>query len=171
MENYRLSQAPTPGQDRAARIVMGAILVAALLAIAGVMFGCATGSVTTSTGAVVPAATVQAQDTAADVLKLLSDAYSKAVAVHDSRVAIEDATTHAQHRALLLQVHSGLDAAYAAMISWKQASTGSAVPVTVLAGLKSSLPDFLNLAVSFKLLTQTQADQITAFAGPILAGV
>jgi hypothetical protein len=149
-------------------------LIFAALAVASLcvsLLGCAQGSVTTSTGATVAASTVQAQDTTADILKLLSDAYMKAVQVHDSIAAVEDPAIHAKHRTLLLEVHNGLMASYAAMVTWKEVdgASGSAVPVGVLRGLGNSLAPFLDLAVQFKLITQERADQAKAFAKPILA--
>jgi hypothetical protein len=147
--------------------------LAPLLILAVICLGCASGTVTTSTGAVVSAGTVQAQNTAGDILKMLSDSYIQAVAIHDSPsvVAADSPTTHASRHLLLVQVHDGLVAAYAAEIAWKQTSTSSAVPPAVLCALKTSLIPFLNLAVDFKLLTAAQSSSVITFSTPILATV
>jgi hypothetical protein len=141
-------------------------LVAVLLSLSA----CASGTVTTSTGVVVPASVVQSQDLAADVLKMLDDAYIKAVAIHDSQVATDNPSTHAARRKLLLQTHDGLVVSWTALITWKKSSTGTAVPAAVLTSLGPSLPAFVDLAVGFGLLTQAQADMVLSFAAPILGG-
>lgn len=144
-------------------------LLAVLLVVSAI--GCASGNVTTSTGVIVPASVVQSQDAAADILKMLDDAYIKAVAIHDSQFATDNPSTHAARRKLLLQTHDGLVVSWNAMIAWKKASTGSAVPATVLRSLGTTLPSFLNLAVSFNLISQAQANSVLAFAAPILGGI
>ena len=152
-----------------ARGVLYALAVVTVISILAAFVGCTAGTVATSTGTVVPAATVQAQDLAADTLKLLDSAYLQAGATHDSLVTTDNPTTHAARRALLMQFHDGLVAAWAAEIAWRQTSTGSAVPPAVLCALKPTLPAFLDLALGFKLLTAAQVGTINTFAAPILA--
>jgi hypothetical protein len=150
--------------------------LAPLLILAVIGLGCATGTVTTSTGAIVSAGTMQAQNGAGDWLKVFSDAYVRAVAIHDSPsvVAADSVTTHASRHLLLMQFHDGLVASYAAELAWKagsNATSASVVPAAVLCSLGSSLTPFLAVAVDFKLITQAQSDSASAFAKPILATV
>lgn len=106
-------------QRRSAPTWLAAVLV--LLAAAGMVLaaGCATGVVETSVGPR-PAATVQAQDAAADVLKLISDAYKAKVAEHDALNGIEPATIHAERREKLLKAATILRTAWGALGLWKE---------------------------------------------------
>jgi len=138
-------------------------LRAVLVAIAlGALIACGTGTVTTSTGQVVPVVTVQIQDSAADVLKLLDDAYKSAVATHDAAALTEDPVVHAKHRAILLATYTGLRSSWDALIAWKAASTG-APPTNVLSSVVTAARDFVPLAVELKAIPQATADTITKY--------
>jgi len=138
----------------------------AIVLLASVIVACATGNVTTSTGAVVPAKTVQAQDFLSDMLKALRNAHTQAVQLHDSRVGVEDPVLHRQHRQLLLDTGTGLNASWRLLAAWKQRSLG-APPDDVLAPLLASGPAFCDLAVSLGVLKQDVADKIKAFLAAI----
>ena len=127
-----------------------------------VLTACGTGSVTTSTGAVVPAATVEAQDTVADIVSELKTAYLQAVAAHDARAATEDPAIHKAHREALLDVKAGLKATAHALATWKAASVGAA-PAEVLRPLVASARAFLDLAVELNVLSAQRAAAIRAF--------
>ena len=150
--------------------------LAPLIAVLLVVSACGGAPVPTSNGVLVPANTLAAQNGAGDWLKVFSDAYVRAVAIHDSPsvVAADSVTTHASRHLLLMQFHDGLLASYAAELAWKagsNATSASAVPAAVLCSLGSSLTPFLAVAVDFKLITQAQSDSAAAFAKPILATV
>lgn len=146
--------------------VLSMLVVALLAAVGGALSGCASGNVTTSTGAVVPAATVQAQDFVADTLKALRTAHTQAVQIHDSRVGVEDPVLHRQHRQLLLDTGKGLDASWGVLAAWK-ARTQEAAPADVLRPLLAAGPAFCDLAVSFGLLKPEAAEKVKAFLAAI----
>lgn len=123
---------------------------------------CGTGSVTTSTGAVVPAATVEAQDAVADIVSEMKTAYLQAVTAHDARAATEDPAVHKIHREALLDVKAGLKATAHALATWKAASVGAA-PAEVLRPLVASARSFLALAVELGVLSPERAAAIRAF--------
>jgi len=138
------------------RLLSGALAAVLLLA------SCGTGSVTTSTGAVVPAATVEAQDTVADIVSELKTAYLQAVTAHDARALTEDPAVHKRHREVLLDVKAGLKATAHALATWKAASVGAA-PAEVLRPLVASARAFLALAAELGVLTDARAAAIRAF--------
>lgn len=138
------------------RLLSGALAAVLLLA------SCGTGSVTTSTGAVVPAATVEAQDNVADIVSELKTAYLQAVTAHDARAATEDPAVHKRHREVLLDVKAGLKATAHALATWKAASVGAA-PAEVLRPLVASARAFLALAAELGVLTDARAAAIRAF--------
>lgn len=121
-----------------------------------------TGTVTTSTGQVVSATTVAAQDTAADVLQSLDTAYKAAVVAHDALAATEDPAVHAKHRQILLDVYAGLRGSWDALIAWKGASTNPA-PANILASAVPAARDFIPLAVQLGALKQPAADSILKY--------
>jgi hypothetical protein len=138
-------------------------IVALALIFPLLLLGCGgTGTITTSTGQVVPAGTVMAQDLAADTLKALDDAYKAASATHDARVATEDPILHAKHRATLLATLSGLRSSWDALIAWKAASAGAAPP-DILKSVVGSAPDFVALALQLKAIDQKTADSILKY--------
>lgn len=121
------------------------------------IWGCDSGTVTTSTGAVVPAATVQAQDAVADVLHQIREAHrSYVTTTWEAEKASLDPATRAKRYKLLNDLADGLDASQALLISWKQSSVG-ATPSTVLRPILASAPAFLDLAVTAGLLTAEEA--------------
>lgn len=133
---------------------LGRLLAMALIGLA--LIGCASGTVTTSTGAVVPAATVEAQDAVADALAGLSGVQAEAVKIHDSRVATDDPAEHAANRRTLLASYDALVAAWGALGTWKAASTGAA-PASVLRPLAPALDSLLDLAARYGIVTPEQA--------------
>lgn len=142
-----------------------------VLALVGVIalalsFGCATGPVTTSTGAVVPAATVQSQDNVADVLHMVRESHRQYVALYEATKTTMDPVTRAKQYQTLNDLANGLDASQAALITWKQVNAGAS-PGTILRPILATAPAFLDLAVRAKLLTQAQADMVKG----ILAGI
>lgn len=136
--------------DRLGRLIALALVQLVLLA------GCASGTVTTSTGAVVPAATVEAQDAVADALAGLSGVQAEAVKIHDSRLATDDPAEHAANRRTLLVSHDALVAAWGALGTWKATSTGAA-PASVLRPLAPALDALLDLAARYGIVTPAQA--------------
>ena len=145
-----------------------AALPALLLVV--VLAACGTGNVTTSTGAIVPAATVESQDNVADVLHLIRGAHASYVAtVWEPGKAALDPATRAKRYQLLTDLANGLDASQAALISWKLGSTG-ATPASVLRPILASAPAFLDLAVQAGLLTQAQANIVEGVLATIPTG-
>lgn len=118
--------------------------------------------VVTSTGATVPAATVEAQDAVADLVSEMKVAYRQASAAHDARAATEDPAIHKAHREALLDVKAGLKATAHALATWKAASVGAA-PAEVLRPLVASARGFLDLAVELNVLSAQRAAAIRAF--------
>lgn len=127
--------------------------------------GCATGTIPTSAGDR-PAATVQAQDAIADVLKIGDDTYKTAVAQHDampicSAVIVQPCDVpdlHAKHRAQLLTAAQALRASWSGLIAWKQSGDPLAAR-TAFCDLQKGLPDFEALAVGFGIVKQPDADK------------
>ncbi len=145
----------------------GLLALPALLLVLGVLFlaaafGCSSGTVTTSTGAVVAAPVVEAQDTVADIVSEMKTAYLQASAAHDARVGTETPEVHAAHRAVLLDVKAGLQASAHALATWKAASVGAA-PMDVLRPLVASGRAFLTLAVELNAMKPERAAAIRAF--------
>jgi hypothetical protein len=139
-------------------------LVAALLfALALAALGCATGTVQTTYGPR-PAAEVQAQDLAADIIASLEDGYRAAVVAHDQRVMTEDPLKHAANRALLIKEHDALVAAAQVLIQWKMTSGSGYSPAAVMQPLLDSLPAYLALAVDLGAMKQADADKVLAYA-------
>jgi hypothetical protein len=146
--------------------VVALLLTLSMAACTLALPGCATGPVTTSTGAVVPAATVQSQDNVADVLHMVRESHRQYVALYEATKATMDPATRAQQYQTLNDFANGLDASQALLITWKQTNTGAS-PGTILKPILATAPAFLDLAVRAKLLTQAQADVVKG----ILAGV
>lgn len=118
--------------------------------------------VTTSTGAVVPAATVEAQDAVADILKLLKDAQADLVAQYErEKESLTASERKARYEQLTMQADA-LDSSWAALIAWKRQS-GGAAPADILRPVVAQAPAFLRLAVAAKVLTQKQADFVSGF--------
>jgi hypothetical protein len=152
-----------------------------------ILASCATGYVTTSTGAIVPAATVQAQDLTGDALSILQDVHNAAVTAHDARMATHLAAIeagnpeaiagdaefrkeHAQRRATLLASASGLRAAWDGLSAWKAGSGGEGL-ATIALRVRPAVPELLRAAVELKLISQTYADAIGAFFGTASQGL
>ena len=127
-----------------------------------VAVGCASGYVTTSTGAIVPAATVQAQDLTGDALSILQDVHNAAVAAHDARAGTEDPALHETHRKALLTFKAGLQGTAHGLAAWKQTNAG-ATPSEILRPSVSSIRSFLVLSVDLGVLKEERAAQIRAF--------
>lgn len=124
--------------------------------------GCASGYVTTSTGAVVPAAVVEAQDTVADIVSEMKTAYLQAIAAHDARAGTEDPALHETHRKALLTFKAGLQGTAHGLAAWKQTNAG-ATPSEILRPSVSSIRSFLVLSVDLGVLKEERAAQIRAF--------
>lgn len=138
-------------------------LVAALLLSIIVLVSCATGTVQTTYGPR-PAAEVQAQDLAADVIASLEDGYKAAVVAHDQKALTEDPLQHAAHRALLIKEHDALIAASQVLVQWKMTAASGYSPASVIQPLLDSLPAYLKLAVDLGAMKQADADKVLAYA-------
>ncbi len=134
-----------------------------------ILAGCASGYVTTSTGAIVPAATVQAQDLTGDALSILQDVHNAAVAAHDAKAGAEQADVHAKRRATLLASASGLRAAWDGLSAWKLGSEGAGM-AAVVSKVRDALPEMLNAAVSLGVVSREYADAIGVFFGAAFRG-
>lgn len=141
-----------------------------LVAVALVSVGCATGMVTTSTGAIVPAATVQAQDITGDALSILQDVHNAAVAAHDAKAGLEPADVHAKRRAALLASASGLRAAWDGLSAWKLGSEGAGM-AAVVGKVRDALPEMLDAAVALGVVSREYADAIGVFFGTASQGL
>lgn len=152
-----------------------------------ILASCATGYVTTSTGAIVPAATVQAQDITGDALSILQDVHNAAVAAHDAKMATHLAAieagnpdaiagdaefrkTHAKRRAALLASASGLRAAWDGLSSWKLGSEGAGM-AAVVGKVRDALPEMLDAAVALGVVSREYADAIGVFFGTASQGL
>jgi hypothetical protein len=135
-----------------------------------VAVGCSSGYVTTSTGAIVPAATVQAQDITGDALSILQDVHNAAVAAHDAKAGAEPADVHAKRRAALLASASGLRAAWDGLSAWKLGSEGAGM-AAVVGKVRDALPEMLNAAVSLGVVSREYADAIGVFFGTASQGL
>ena len=135
-----------------------------------ILAGCASGYVTTSTGAIVPAATVQAQDLTGDALSILQDVHNAAVTAHDAKAGAEPADVHAKRRATLLASASGLRAAWDGLSAWKAGSGGEGL-ATVALRVRPAVPELLRAAVELELISQNYADAIGAFFGTAAQGL
>ena len=144
------------------------LLVAAALSLT--IGACATGTVTTSAGAVVPAATVQAQDITGDALSVLQDVHNAAVRAHDAKAGAEPADVHAKRRAALLASASGLRAAWDGLSAWKLGSEGAGM-VAVVGRVRDALPEMLDAAVALGVVSREYADAIGAFFGTASQGL
>lgn len=113
-----------------------------------------------------PAATVQAQDLVADLLKMLREAHTKAVQIHDSRVQIEDPVLHRQHRQLLIDMGDSINVSFGLLAAWKS-RTADATPSDIMLPIFRIGPSFCDLAVSFGLLKQADADKVKAVLSSI----
>jgi hypothetical protein len=132
--------------------------LAPLLALVLVLTACGTGNVTTSTGAIVPAATVESQDNIADLLHVVREAHRSYIAtVWEPTKITLDPVTRANRFRLLNTMADGLDASQALLITWKQINAGAS-PGSVLRPIVGAAPAFLDLAVQAGLLTQAQAN-------------
>lgn len=147
------------GQGLSLRTLPALLLV--LIAVAAA-WACSSGTVTTSTGAVVPAATVEAQDNVADLVAEMKEAYKKAVIAHDARAGTEDPVVHETHRKALLAFKAGLQGTSKALLASKQASA-SAAPLDVLRPCADSGRAFLTLAVDLGILKAERAQEIRVF--------
>jgi len=132
--------------------------------------GCASGYVTTSSGAIVPAATVQAQDITGDALSILQDVHNAAVAAHDAKVGAEPADVHAKRRAALLASASGLRAAWDGLSAWKLGSEGAGM-AAVVGKVRDALPEMLDAAVALGVVSREYADAIGVFFGTASQGL
>lgn len=156
---------PTRSVSRSRR--GASLLVAAALLLA---VGCASGTVTTSTGAVVPAATVQAQDIAGDALSVLQDVHNAAVRAHDAKAGLEPSDVHAKRRAVLLASASCLRAGWDGLSAWKAGSEGGGL-AGIAAAIRPALPELLRAAISLGVIPQGTADTILAFFEAAGAGL
>lgn len=151
---------PKEGSLKQKNRPLALILAFLLIGAAGGSIGCASGNVTTSTGAVVPAATVESQDNIADLLHMVREAHRAYIATEwEPKKSALDLTTRAVRFKLLNDFANGLDASQALLIAWKQTNAGAA-PGTILRPILATAPAFLDLAVSAHLLTQAQADAV-----------
>jgi hypothetical protein len=162
------SRVPSP-----ARVLRGggrslAAPLAVLLVVLSV--GCASGYVTTSTGAIVPAATVQAQDAVGDALSVLQDVHNAAVDRHDALAGQEPADVHAKRRAALVASASGLRAAWDGLAAWKLGSEGAGM-ATVVGKVRDALPEMLRAAVALGIVSQEYADAIGVFVNTASRGI
>jgi hypothetical protein len=145
-----------------------ALCLALLLVVA---VGCASsGYVTTSTGAIVPASVVQAQDITGDALSVLQDVHNAAVMAHDAKAGTEPAEAHAKRRATLQASAAGLRASWDGLAAWKLGSEGAGM-ASVVGHLRSALPELLNAAVSLGVVSREYADVIGAFFGTASQGL
>ena len=135
-----------------------------------ILAGCASGYVPTSTGAIVPAATVQAQDITGDALSILQDVHNAAVAAHDAKAGSEPADVHAKRRSALLASASGIRAAWDGLSAWKAGSGGEGL-ATVALRVRPAVPELLRAAVELGLISQSYADAIGAFFGTAAQGL
>ena len=152
-----------------------------------VAVGCASGYVTTSTGAIVPASTVQAQDAVGDALSVLQDVHNAAVDRHDALMATHLAAieagnpeaiagdeefrkVHAKRRAALVASASGLRAAWDGLAAWKLGSEGAGM-AAVVGKVRDALPEMLRAAVSLGVVSQEYADAIGAFVNTASRGI
>lgn len=149
---------------RRALPVLSAALVVLILA------SCATGYVTTSNGAIVPASVVQAQDITGDALSILQDVHNAAVAAHDAKAGLEPADVHAKRRAALLASASGLRAAWDGLSAWKLGSEGAGM-AAVVGKVRDALPEMLNAAVALGVVSREYADAIGVFFGTASQGL
>ena len=156
---------PTRSVSRSRR--GASLLVAAALSLT--IGACATGTVTTSAGAVVPAATVQAQDITGDALSVLQDVHNAAVRAHDAKAGAEPADVHASRRAALVASASALRAAWDGLSAWKRGSEGGGL-AEIAAIVRPALPELLRAAVALGAIPQGTADAIAAFFGSAAAG-
>lgn len=164
---------PTGSVSRSGRrVLISRALPALLLALAVLSLpGCGPRPpVTTSTGAVVPAATVQAQDIAGDALSVLQDVHNAAVRAHDAKAGAEPADVHAKRRTALLASASGLRAAWDGLSAWKAGSEGRGL-AGIAAAVRPALPELLRAAVSLGVVSQGTADTIGAFFEAAGAGL
>jgi outer membrane murein-binding lipoprotein Lpp len=127
-----------------------------------ILAGCASGYVTTSTGAIVPAAVVEAQDTVADIVSEMKTAYLQAIAAHDARAGTEDPALHETHRKALLDFKAGLQGTAHGLAAWKQ-TNAAAAPAEILRPSIASIRSFLVLSVDLGVLKEGRAAQIRAF--------
>lgn len=155
----QVGPSPTRPASSSAHLGRPAEALALLLVCAVALFGCASGTTTTSTGAVRPSAEVQAEDTVADILKELSDVYRTARAKHDALAGQEPADVHAARRKVLVAQAAGLRAAWTALGATKTATAGGSLS-DVLRPLLKSAPDFITLAVELGVLTPERAEWV-----------
>ena len=144
-------------------------LTVALVVLLLLFTACGTGTVTTSTGQIVPAGVVVAQDTTADILQSLDTAYKAAVAAHDAAVGTEDPVIHAKHRKVLLDVYAGLRGSWDALIAWKAASNDPAPP-NMLSSVATAARDFVPLAEQLGVLNQAKGDSILKYLNAFVPG-
>ena len=135
-----------------------------------ILASCATGYVTTSTGAIVPASVVQAQDITGDALSILQDVHNAAVMAHDAKAGTEPADVHAKRRATLLASASGLRAAWDGLSAWKLGSEGAGM-AAVVGKVRDALPEMLDAAVSLGVVSREYADAIGVFFGTASQGL
>ena len=157
-----------PERSWAGAATLGIVAAGTVLLVV-TLLGCAPGTVTTSTGQVVSAGVVQAQDTAADILHSIDDGYKAAVAAHDTLAPTEDPAIHAAHRAILLKTYAGLRGSWDALIAWKGTSTATAPPA-VLQSVVGAARDFIPLAVQLKAIPQSTADSILKYLNTFFPG-
>ena len=134
------------------------------------MTGCATGYVTTSSGAIVPAATVQAQDITGDALLVLQDVHNAAVRAHDAKADTEPADVHAKRRATLKASAAGLRGAWDGLAAWKLGSEGAGM-AAVVGKVRDALPELLDAAVALGVVSREYADAIGVFFGTASQGL
>src|SRR5512141_639411 len=94
------------------------LLTAALVCIAAAL-GCGSGNVTTSTGAIRPAAEVQTIDNLADARRLLADWHTQAVADYERTKASLPADERARQYRTLNTMADALDASKALLVAYK----------------------------------------------------
>ena len=128
--------------------------------------GCASGTVTTSTGVVVPAATVESQDNAYDVYLLVQQAHKAAVAQYEATKAVMDPDARKRTFLALDTMADGIDATRVSLQTWKRTSASGITPAIALKGILDAAPPFLSLGVQAGILDQKTADAINA----VLAG-
>lgn len=163
-----LRPAPLLHRERGVPLSRGLpVLFLALVVVA--LPGCPTGYVTTTTGAVVPAATVSAQDIVGDALYALQTVHNGTVQAHDAKAGTEPADVHAKRREALKASAAGLRAGWDGLSAWKLGTDGAGM-VAVVSKVRDALPEMLNAAVSLGVVSRDYADAIGVFFGMAASG-
>lgn len=145
-----------------------AFLVVAFALFFGAAGGC--GTTTQTTEGPRPTVEVVAQDTVADVLKVLDDLYRAAVLKHNAAAGAMDPAAFTAEGMKLRRFQSALLAAWDVEIGWKK-SSGAASPVSVLAPLCDSFDDFTTQAIGAGVMTLEQKTKVKPFVDAACAAI